>query len=95
MRWAGVGAAIIAAADDAYYLGVVSTQGGSNPQFLRVPFLAAGGAALAVVVLLASFSLTELTLRCPATGIESGSGAVLLGGPYQYRCDNGKLTVSR
>ena len=176
MRWAGVGAAIIAAADDAYYLGVVNTQGGSNPQFLRVPFvaayialmaicaalstrasaarwrplllgvsaagllllgyfgifsiglpllvagvlaslgfinalgqarlpgetsgkatasMAAGGAALAVVVLLAGISLTELTLRCPANGIESGSGSVLLGGPYQYSCDNGKLTISR
>jgi hypothetical protein len=175
MRWAGVGAAIIAAADDALYLGIIGTQGGSNPQFLRVPFvaafiavtaicaalssrasavrwrsllvgvsaaglillgiftmfsiglplvvagllaslglinslgqarasgqtsgrpavgMAAGGALLAVVALLAGISLTELALRCPANGIESGSGASLLGGSYQYSCDNGKLTIS-
>jgi hypothetical protein len=176
MRWAGVGAAVIAAADDAFYLGVVNTQGGSSPQFLRVPFVAAfiallaicgalssrasaarwrplllgvsatgliligflgifsiglplvvagvlaslglinalgqarasgepagkaavtmavGGAVLAVVVLLVGVSLTELAIRCPANGIESGSGGVLLAGPYQYSCDNGKLTISR
>jgi hypothetical protein len=40
VRWAGVGAAIIAAADDALYLGLVNTQGGSPPQFLRVPVIA-------------------------------------------------------
>lgn len=176
MRWAGVGAAVIAAADDVFYLGAVNTQGGSNPQFLRAPFVAAfialmaicaalssrasaarwrplllgvaaagllllgffgifsiglpllvagvlallglikalgdasssgqtsaraalamgaGGAALAIVALLAGFSLTELALRCPATGLESGSGATLSGGSYQYSCDNGKLTISR
>ena len=174
MRWAGVGAAIIAAADDALYLGIVGTQG-SNPQFLRVPFVAAfiaamaicaalssrasalrwrslllgvsaaglillgffgifsiglplvvagvlaslglisalgnarssgetsgkaavataaGGAALAVVVLIAGVSLTELALRCPSNGMETGSGATLFGGSYQYGCDNGKLTIS-
>lgn len=176
MRWAGVGAAIIAAADDALYAGLVNTQGGSPPNFLRVPFVAAfialmaicaalssgvstarwralllgvsaaglillgflaifsiglplvvagvlgslglinalgqarssgepsrkaavtmavGGAVLAVVVLLVGLSVTELAIRCPANGIESGSGGVLLGGPYQYSCDNGKLTISR
>jgi len=56
--------------------------------------VAAGGAVLAVVVLLLGLSLTELVIRCPANRIESGSGAVLLGGPYQYSCDNGKLTIS-
>jgi hypothetical protein len=176
MRWAGVGAAIIAAADDALYLGIVGTQGGSNPQFLRIPFvaafiaamaicaalssrasalrwrslllgvsaagliligffgifsiglplvvagvlaslglinslgqarangktsgsaavaMAAGGGVLATVALLAGISLTELALRCPANAIESGSGASLLSGSYQYSCDNGKLTISR
>lgn len=176
MRWAGVGAAILAAAADALYLGIVSTQGASPPQFLRVPFVAAfiaimavcaalsprvsarlwrplllgssaagllllgffamfsiglplvvagvlasyglinalgqarssgepsgkaavtmalGGAVLAVLVLLVGLSLTELAIRCPANGIESGSGGVLLGGPYQYSCDNGELTISR
>jgi hypothetical protein len=176
MRWAGVGAAIIAAADDAFYLGVVNTQGGSNPQFLRVPFvaafialmaicaglssrasaarfrplllgvsaaglilvgffsifsiglplvvagvlaslglinglgparssgersgkaavaMAAGGAVLTVAVVLAGFTLTELAMRCPANGIETGSGSTLLGTSYSYSCDNGKLTISR
>jgi hypothetical protein len=175
MRWAGVGAAVIAAAVDVLYLGVINTQGGSNPQFLRAPFVAAyialmaicaslssfasaarwrtlllgisvagllllgffgifsiglplmvagvlaslglinalgparssgersrkasaavaaGGAVLAVVVLLLGLSLTELAIRCPANGVEDGSGATLLGGSYQYRCDNGKLTIS-
>jgi hypothetical protein len=176
MRWAGVGAAIIAAADDALYLGFVGTQGGSDPQFLRVPFvaifialmaicaalssrasatrwrplllgvsaagllllgyfamfsiglplvlagvlaslglinalgqarfsretsgkaavaMAAGGAVLAVVVLLAGFSFAELAVQCPSNGVESGSGPSLLGGSYQYSCVNGKLTISR
>jgi hypothetical protein len=177
MRWAGVGAAIIAAAVDALYLGIVGTQGGSDPQFLRVPFvaafiglmaisaalssresaarwrplllgvsaagllllgffaifsvglpllaagvlallalinnalspsalspatsrmaaggMAAGGAVLAVAVLLAGFSLAEVVIRCPARGVESGSGTRLLGGSYSYSCDNGKLTISR
>jgi hypothetical protein len=57
--------------------------------------MAAAGAVVAVVVLLAGFSLTELAVRCPASGIESGSGPSLLGGSYQYSCDNGKLTLSR
>jgi hypothetical protein len=49
---------------------------------------------LAVVVLLAGVSFTELAVRCPANGQESGSGFSLLGGSYQYSCDNGKLTIS-
>jgi hypothetical protein len=167
MRWAGVGAAIIAAAVDVLYLGIVGSQG-SNPQYLRVPFvaafialtaicaalsslaaarwrplllgisaaglllvgffaifsiglplliagllalagliaesrgasgkaaagMAAGGAVVAVVVLLAGFSLTELAIRCPANGVEGGTGADFLSGSYQYRCDNGRLTIS-
>jgi hypothetical protein len=40
MRWAGVGAAIIAAAVDLLYLGIVGSQGASDSQFLRVPFVA-------------------------------------------------------
>jgi hypothetical protein len=177
MRWAGVVAAIIAATIDVLYLGVVSSQGDGNPEFLRVPFvatfialmaisaalsarasaarwrplllgvsaagllllgyfamfsiglplvvagllallglintlgrlgpspgtstrgaaaaMAAGGAAVAVVVLLAGFSLSELAIRCPATGMMGGGGPSLLGGSYQYSCDNGMLTISR
>jgi hypothetical protein len=176
MRWTGVGAAVIAAADDAFYRGVVTTQSGSNPQFLRVPFVAAfialmaicaalssrasaapwrplllgvsatglillgffgifsiglpllvagvlaslglinalgqarssgersrkaaiamtvGGAVLTVAVVVAGFTLTELAIRCPASGIETGSGSTLLATSYSYSCDNGKLTISR
>lgn len=176
MRWAGVGAAIIAAAVDALYPGLVGSQGGSDPQFLRVPFvavfialmaicaalsslalavrwrslllgfsaagllllgffaifsiglplliagllalggligtlsfagsggasgkaaaggMAVGGAMVAVVLLLAGFSLTELAIRCPANGVEGGRGTDFLSGSYQYSCDNGKLTISR
>lgn len=174
MRWTGVGAAIIAAADDALYLGMVRSQG-TNPQFLRVPFvaifiallaicaglsslasarrwrslllgfsaagllllgffaifsiglalffagllalaglfhpltrgstggglgtttargLAAAGAIVAVVILLAGLSLTELAIRCPAIGAEGGGGAGFLSGSYQYSCAAGKLTIS-
>jgi hypothetical protein len=170
MRWAGVGAAIIAAAVDVLYLGVAS----SDAQFLRVPFVAgfialmaicaalsarasatrwrplllgistagllllgvigifsigvplliagllalvglinslsresapgrsgkaaagmvAGGALLAVVVLLAGFIVTEFAIRCPSNGVIDASGSSLFGGPA-YNCDNGKLTISR
>lgn len=172
MRWAGVGAAIIAATVDVLYPGFVSSQGASDPQFLRVPFVAAfialmaicaalsaaasagrwrplllgvsaagllllgffaifsiglpllvagllalygliytlshagpflgssvraaaGGTTIAVVILLAGLSLTELTIRCPPSGIMGGGGPGFLGGSYQYSCDNGKLTISR
>jgi len=175
MGWAGVAAAIIAAANDVLYLAIIATQSDSASQFLRVPFIAAfiavmaicaalssmasagrwgsfllgvsaagllllgflamfsiglplviagvlaalgliktlgdvrssgersaraavataaGGAVLAVVVLLAGVSFTELAVRCPANGQESGSGFSLLGGAYQYRCDHGVLTIS-
>jgi hypothetical protein len=57
--------------------------------------MAAGGAVLAVAVLLAGFSVAEVVIRCPAKGVESGSGTRLLGGSYAYSCDNGKLTISR
>lgn len=177
MRWAGIAAAVIAGSVDVLYLGVVGSQGGSDPQFLRVPFVAAfialmaictalstrksaarwrplllgvsaggllllgyfaifsiglpllvagalaligllntlrptgtaagtsgrraagmavGGAVLAVVVLLAGFSLAEVVIRCPAKGVEGGGGTRLLGGgSYEYSCNNGNLTISR
>jgi hypothetical protein len=56
---------------------------------------ATGGAVAAVLVLLVGISITELALRCPASGVESGSGADFLTGSYQYTCDNGKLTILR
>ena len=57
--------------------------------------MAAAGAVLAVVLQLAGFSLAERAIRCPANGIESGSGPGVLGGSYEYSCNNGKLTISR
>ena len=177
MRWAGVAAAVIAGTVDVLYLGIIGSQGASNPQFLRVPFvaafialmaicaalssrasaerwrplllgtsaagllllgyfalfsiglllllagalamvgligtlslvwfspgesgkaavaaMAAGGAVAAVVVLLAGFALADFAIRCPARGVESGSGTAFLGGSYEYSCNNGNLTISR
>ncbi len=177
MRWASVVTAIIAATVDALYLGIVSTQGASDPEFLRVPFvaafialmaicaglsarasaarvrplllavsaagllllgyfaifsiglallvaglvaliglinslgrvwlsreasgkaaaggMAAGGAVIAVVILLGGFSLAERAISCPAHGMMSGSGSGVLGGSYDYSCNNGNLTISR
>ena len=57
--------------------------------------MAAAGAVLAVVVLVAGFSVAERAIRCPASGIESGSGPGVLGGSYEYSCNYGKLTISR
>ena len=57
--------------------------------------MAVGGAAFAVAILLVGFSLTELAIRCPSTGMEGGGGISALGSSYQYNCDNGKLTISR
>ena len=57
--------------------------------------MAVAGAVTAVVVLLAGFSLAERAIRCPANGMESGSGPGVLGGSYEYSCNNGKLTISR
>jgi hypothetical protein len=57
--------------------------------------MAAGGALLAVVVLLGGFIVTELAIRCPARGVMGGPGPSLLGSSYAYSCDKGKLTISR
>ena len=177
MRWAGIGAAIVAATVDVLYLGYIGRQGAGDPEFLRVPFvaafialmailaavstrasaaqwratllgvsaagllllgffamfsiglpllaagllallglirtlaipapsggtpgrlaasgMAAGGAVVAVVVLLAGFSLAEFAIRCPARGQMGGGGVTMLGGSYSYSCDDGRLTISR
>jgi hypothetical protein len=177
VRWARVAAAVIAGTADVLYLGYVGSQGASDPQFLRVPFvatfiavmamsaalssrasaapwrplllgasaagllllgyfgifsiglpllvagalafvgligslsltggspadpgkaaaagMAVGGTVLAVVVILAGFSLAERAIRCPARGMESGGGSGFLGGSYQYNCADGTLTLSR
>jgi hypothetical protein len=55
MRWAASGAAVIAATVDVLYLGYVSGQGGGDPQFLRVPFVASFIALMAILAALSAF----------------------------------------
>ena len=80
-------------------LGLVNALGNSalsaGTSGRAVVVMAAGGAVAAVVVLLAGPSVTELAIRCPANGVEGGSGPSFLGGSYQYSRDNGKLTITR
>ena len=54
MRWAGVVTAIIAATVDVLYIGIVSTQRASDPEFLRVPFVAAFIALMAICAALSA-----------------------------------------
>ena len=76
-------------------IGTLTRPGSPGASRRTARITAAGGAVVAVVVLLAGISATELAIRCPAAGVETGSGADLLSGSYQYTCDNGKLTISR
>ena len=77
MRWAGVGAAIIAAATDVLYLGIVSSQGASDSQFLRVPFVAAFIAFMAICAALSSRT-SAARWRPLLLGV-SAAGLLLLG----------------
>lgn len=52
------------------------------------------GAVLSLAVLMLGLSLTEVAIQCPTTGSEGGAGSVL-GFPYTYSCDNGRLIISR
>ena len=56
MGWAGVAAAIIAAANDAVYLAIIATQSDSASQFLRVPLIAAFIAVMAICAALSSIA---------------------------------------
>jgi len=78
-------------------VGMLSLDGGlpAGSGKVAAAGMAAVGAVVAVVVLLAGFSVAERAIRCPASGIESGSGPGVLGGAYEYSCNNGKLTISR
>lgn len=64
----------------------------------RGPFLsplsiwAVAAAAVAVVVLVAGFEVTERMIVCPAHGSSGGGGTGLVTGPYYYDCVNGQLT---
>jgi hypothetical protein len=53
---------------------------------------ALASAAVAVVVLVAGFEVTERVIMCPAHRSSSGAGAGLVTGPYYYDCVNGQLT---
>ena len=53
---------------------------------------AVAAAALAVVVLVAGFEITERVIVCPAHGSSGGGGTGLVTGPYYYDCVNGRLT---
>jgi hypothetical protein len=71
---------------------------GATVRTLRGPFLGASSisavaaAAVAVVVLVAGFEVTERLIVCPAHGSSGGGGTGLVTGPYYYDCVNGQLT---
>jgi hypothetical protein len=77
MRWAGVGAAIIAAVVDVLYLGLVGSQGAGDSQFLRVPFVAAFIALMAICAALSSRT-SAARWRPVLLGV-SAAGLLLLG----------------
>lgn len=77
MRWTGVVAAIIAATVDVLYLGLVNTQGASDPAFLRVPFVAAFIAVMAICAAL-SARASAVGWRPLLLGV-SAAGLLLLG----------------
>jgi len=78
-------------------VGTLSLEGGPPARSGKAAAtgIAAVGAVTAVVVLLAGFSVAERAIRCPASGSESGSGPGVLGGSYEYSCNNGELMISR
>ena len=50
-------------------------------------------ASLTVAVLIAGLDVTQRLIVCPDSGEVGGGGSALLGGSYQYECNNGQLTV--
>ena len=77
MRWAGIAAAIIAASVDGLYLGVVGSQGASDPEFIRLPFVASFIALMAICAAL-SARASAARWRSLLLGISTG-GLLLLG----------------
>jgi hypothetical protein len=71
---------------------------GATVRTLRGPFVtpsslsAVAAAALAVVILVAGFEITERLIVCPAQGSSGGGGNGLVTGPYYYDCVDGQLT---
>lgn len=77
VRWAGVAAAISAAAVDVLYVIYIQNQGARNPQFLRVPFLATFIALMAICSAISAL-LVAVRWRTLLLGVAAG-GLVLLG----------------
>src|SRR5690349_1598675 len=50
-------------------------------------------AALTVAILIAGLDITQRLIVCPDSGEVGGGGSALLGGSYQYECNNGHLIV--
>jgi hypothetical protein len=53
-----------------------------------------GAAAIALVVLVAGFEVTERLIVCPAQGVSGGSGYGIVSGGYHWQCVDGKLTFA-
>lgn len=77
MRWAAIAAAIIAAADDIFYLGIVRSQGGGDPEFFRIPFVATFIAVMAICCAL-SVRASAARWRPLLLGV-AAAGLLLLG----------------
>jgi hypothetical protein len=58
MGWAAIAAAVITAAVDVLYLGIVTSQRGGDPEFIRIPFVATFIALMAICC--------ALSVRAPA-----------------------------
>jgi hypothetical protein len=63
-----------------------------GPLISRSSISAVMAAAVAVVVLVAGFEVTERMIACPSHGSSGGGGTGLVTGPYYYDCVNGQLT---
>jgi hypothetical protein len=57
-------------------------------------FTEVAAAAIALVVLVAGFEVTERLILCPAHGVSGGSGYGLVSGGYHWQCVDGRLTFA-
>ena len=58
----------------------------------NAPLSVVAGAAIAVLVLVGGFEVTQRIIVCPPTGTMGGGGSGFLTGAYHYECVNGTLT---
>jgi len=63
-----------------------------GPQLTKASLSAIGAAAVAVVILVAGFEITQHVIVCPASGSSGGGGSGFVTGPYYFECVNGHLT---